>query len=744
MKIRHLSKTYKTKYDVVHALEDVHLYLPQQGMVFIVGVSGSGKTTLMNMLSGVDIPSTGEVILGEKSLYKGAKRDLFGYRNSYVGLIFQDYNLIEDLNVYDNIKLPLDFSNRTDFEKVDEVIQKVDIEEIKYSKVNEISSGQMQRVAIARALVKDSQMILADEPTGNLDSKNEKIVMDLLKEISKDRLVVVITHDEDAAIEYSDRIIEIEDGKILQDNHPVDEQEETTPTFIEPIISLKEQFKLTVGFIRNNMGRSLSVALILLLVPFIGAIMTGYVFFDVAHSYYDFQEQYGSEYVSMSEPNGDYLLYYSEEQYIDKMLYYEDSHLINRFDVSININPNAHSETYFYQPEIQNILIYNDTFTVQGKIPTTNTEILVTDYVLASIKYYQGLEAITQLSIDGVNYQVVGVVKTGFEQFINANFLNDYTRMAFEENLAVYNAVYTTDTGYQYMRNQMASFKEIASFTVYSGGAIPVTKFEEVLMSRERPIDIIRGKSIVGNGYGLVSRAFLENALETPLYEFESGSRVILYCYSRAKYRISVRISGIFESDDYEVILTDSDFNTAVKKQSYSRLLISRDDANYDEIIKTEHITNQSFVYANKMWDTAKGAKIVLIEFLIVLLIIVIAFSTITNQLTLATEKKKIGIKYSFGIQKIPIIIPYIIELVLYILGGFIISTLLVQVTFPFFMRTFVYTTDFDLKAFDFFYISWGSIIGWDVLIYILMLASLSGMILTVVRKSPIEIIKDL
>ncbi|MFA6627140.1 MAG: ABC transporter ATP-binding protein/permease [Bacilli bacterium] len=744
MKIRHLSKTYKTKYEVVHALEDVHLYLPQQGMVFIVGVSGSGKTTLMNMLSGVDIPSTGEVILGEKSLYKGAKRDLFGYRNSYVGLIFQDYNLIEDLNVYDNIKLPLDFSNRTDFEKVDEVIQKVDIEEIKYSKVNEISSGQMQRVAIARALVKDSQMILADEPTGNLDSKNEKIVMDLLKEISKDRLVVVITHDEDAAIEYSDRIIEIEDGKILQDNHPVDEQEETTPTFIEPIISLKEQFKLTVGFIRNNMGRSLSVALILLLVPFIGAIMTGYVFFDVAHSYYDFQEQYGSEYVSMSEPNGDYLLYYSEEQYIDKMLYYEDSHLINRFDVSININPNAHSETYFYQPEIQNILIYNDTFTVQGKIPTTNTEILVTDYVLASIKYYQGLEAITQLSIDGVNYQVVGVVKTGFEQFINANFLNDYTRMAFEENLAVYNAVYTTDTGYQYMRNQMASFKEIASFTVYSGGAIPVTKFEEVLMSRERPIDIIRGKSIVGNGYGLVSRAFLENALETPLYEFESGSRVILYCYSRAKYRISVRISGIFESDDYEVILTDSDFNTAVKKQSYSRLLISRDDANYDEIIKTEHITNQSFVYANKMWDTAKGAKIVLIEFLIVLLIIVIAFSTITNQLTLATEKKKIGIKYSFGIQKIPIIIPYIIELVLYILGGFIISTLLVQVTFPFFMRTFVYTTDFDLKAFDFFYISWGSIIGWDVLIYILMLASLSGMILTVVRKSPIEIIKDL
>lgn len=472
--------------------------------------------------------------------------------------------------------------------------------------------------------------------------------------------------------------------------------------------------------------------------------MSGYVFFDVAESYHDFQVEYGSDYLSMSEPNGDYLLYYKEEDYLDKMIYYKDSNLINRYDVSIDINPNDYAQTYFYQPEITNILIYNDTFTIQGKVPTTNTEIVVSDYVLASIKYYQGIDAITQLRIDGVMYQVVGVVKTGYEKFLNANFLNDYTRMAFEENLAVYNAVFTTEAGYQYMRNQMTSFEEIASFTIYTGGPIPITKYEEVHVSKERPIDIIRGNTILGSGYGLVSRAFLEEALEIPLYEFQGGSRVIMYCYSRAKYRISVRISGVFESDDYEVMLTDADFNTAVRKQSYSRLLIHRDDVNYDEILQTEHITNQSFVYANEMWDTAKGAKIVLIEFLIVLIIIVIAFSTLTNQMTLATEKKKIGIKYSFGIKKIPIIIPYIIELLLYIVGGFIISTLLVKVAFPLFMRTFIYTTDFDLKAFDFFYIAWSSIIGWDVLIYVLMIASLLGMILTVIRKSPIEIIKDL
>ena len=120
------------------------------------------------------------------------------------------------MNVYDNIKLPLELLGIKDYSVIDEILKKVDIEDIKYSSVNEISSGQMQRVAIARALVKDSAVILADEPTGNLDSKNTKIVMDLLKEISKDRLVVVITHDDDAAHEYGDQIIEIEDGRILE------------------------------------------------------------------------------------------------------------------------------------------------------------------------------------------------------------------------------------------------------------------------------------------------------------------------------------------------------------------------------------------------------------------------------------------------------------------------------------------------------------------------------------------------
>ena len=258
MKVSNLTKIYVTEYDTVKALNNMNIDFPSQGLVFIVGVSGSGKSTLMNMLSGVDVPSEGDVIVNGKSIFKENKNKLFGYRNSYVGLIFQDYNLIEDINVYDNIKLPLELLGRTDFSIIDDIIKKVDIEEIKYSNVKEISSGQMQRVAIARALVKDSTMILADEPPGNLDSKNTKIVMDLLKEISKDRLVIVITHDDEAALEYGDRIIQIEDGTVLEDNKINNEVlekknnlEETTE-IIEPKIKLSKQLSFTKSFIFNN------------------------------------------------------------------------------------------------------------------------------------------------------------------------------------------------------------------------------------------------------------------------------------------------------------------------------------------------------------------------------------------------------------------------------------------------------------------------------------------------------------
>lgn len=744
MKIKHLSKEYKTKYETVRALEEVHLNLPTKGLVFIVGVSGSGKTTLMNMLSGVDVPTTGEVIIGEKSLFKGARKELFGYRNSYVGLVFQDYNLIEDLNVYDNIKFPLELLGTSNYDIVDEVIKQVDIEDIKYSAVNEISSGQMQRVAIARALVKNSTMILADEPTGNLDSKNEKIVFDLLKEISKDRLVVVITHDDEAANIYGDRIIEIEDGNILQDTAPLEDVQEDTPTFIEPKIHLAQQIKLTKGFMRNNFVRSLSLLIVMILIPLLGSIITAYVFYDVSVAYKEFQEEYQSEFIRLSQPHGDFQLYYDPNDIAVMNFEYRDSNFIQLYDTHININPSDTESNYFYQPVIRSVIIYDDTFEVDGRLPATNTEILVTDYVLASIRYYQNRTAVNSLMIDGISYRIVGIVKTSFEDFLTKDFTNDYNRMVFQENLHTYNAIFTTENGYEFMRNNANSYYETTSFTVYSGRPIPVTKYEEIKVSKERSVPLIAGREITNTGQALVSRAFLEEGLEVSLNDFFISQRAILYSYSKARYRISIRISGVFESDEYEIILHNTDFNNNQGKILGHRILLSPDDPNYSNLVKAQYVTNDSFVYARDMWHRAEDAKIVMIEFLIVFIVILIAFTSIINSLTLTTEKKKIGIKYSFGIKKIPIVIPYILELLVYIAIGFITSTLIVRTLFFPFMKTFVYTTKLDLMAFDFFYVSWGSIIGWNLVVYGIMLTSLFVMIFAIFRKSPIEIIKDL
>lgn len=749
MKITNLSKVYKTVYEDVSALQNVNLVLPDKGLVFIVGVSGSGKTTLMNMLSGVDKPTTGDVTIGDKSLYnvskKESKKQMHGYRNSYVGLVFQDYNLIEDLNVYDNIKLPYELLGKDDFSRVDEVIKKVDIEDIKFSKVNEISSGQMQRVAIARALIKDSSMILADEPTGNLDSKNEKIVLDLLKEISKERLVIVITHGAEAAVEYGDRIIEIEDGSIQKDTKPISVDNSKTPEFIPPQISFSQQALFTKGFIKNNLGRSLSILLTLMLIPLIGGILSGFVFYNVSVGYKNYQDKYGSEYVTLSQPLGEHNLYYTAEQITEMNEKYKDSDITYLYDANINLNKYSLPVDYFFKPEISNILIYNNSFKLVGTEPIADNEIVVTDYVLESIKYYHSVENATELIIDNKRYYIVGVIETNYKDFQDIDFVQEkYYRMAFNENLKAYNAIYTSFLGHMSIMENLSMFKETIRYTVYSGKPIPETKYDEVsVYNVNTPRTLIYGNQVSTRGYGLISRALFER-MEFTYEDIDANRRAISLSYSKAKYSLNVRVTGIYESDELGFIINDFDFDTFVGKHNYSRVLISKNDANYNKIINNENVTNESFVHADYMRNNARDSRIVMIEFLIVLIVIIVIFSNIINSLTINAEKKKIGIKYSFGLNRGSVVMPYILEILLYVVLSFTVTSVLVKWGFPFVMKTFIYTKEVDLMAFDFFYIGWSTIFGWSLLIYSIILISLGIMILKIIRKNPIEIIKDL
>ena len=228
LEVKHLRKEYKTKKGVItKALDDVSITFPETGMVFILGKSGSGKSTLLNVCGGLDKADSGEIVIKGKSSASFSGQDFDSYRNTYVGFVFQEYNILDEFTVEDNIALALELQNKKrDKDVITKILADVEMEQYASRKPNTLSGGQKQRVAIARALVKAPEIIMADEPTGALDSNTGKQVFDTLKKLSREKLVLVISHDRDFAEQYGDRIIELKDGKVLSDMTRAPESEE--------------------------------------------------------------------------------------------------------------------------------------------------------------------------------------------------------------------------------------------------------------------------------------------------------------------------------------------------------------------------------------------------------------------------------------------------------------------------------------------------------------------------------------
>lgn len=227
LEVHGLTKVYKSKKGAdVHALDGVTLQFPKTGMVFLLGKSGSGKSTLLNVCGGLDAPTTGEIIVKGRSSKEFSQSDFDSYRNTYVGFIFQEYNILNEFSVEDNIALALELQGKPkDKKAVAELLAQVDLEGYAKRKPNTLSGGQKQRIAIARALVKSPEIIMADEPTGALDSVTGKQVFETLKKLSKDKLVIVVSHDHEFAEQYGDRIIELKDGKVLSDVSKTQEEQ---------------------------------------------------------------------------------------------------------------------------------------------------------------------------------------------------------------------------------------------------------------------------------------------------------------------------------------------------------------------------------------------------------------------------------------------------------------------------------------------------------------------------------------
>lgn len=260
LQLSHISKTYTVGDIHTKALEDVSLSFREKEFVAVLGHSGSGKTTLLNIVGGLDRYDGGDLIIKGKSTKKFTDRDWDAYRNNSIGFVFQSYNLITHLSIVANVEIAMTLSGisrEVKRKKALEVLEKVGLKEHLHKKPNQLSGGQMQRVAIARALVNDPEILLCDEPTGALDSETSIQIMDLIKEVAADRLVIMVTHNPQLAEQYADRTINFKDGKVVSDDDPYEGGAKTERFSLKKTsMSYFTAIGLSFNNLRTKLGRT--------------------------------------------------------------------------------------------------------------------------------------------------------------------------------------------------------------------------------------------------------------------------------------------------------------------------------------------------------------------------------------------------------------------------------------------------------------------------------------------------------
>lgn len=330
-------------------------------MTFVLGKSGSEKSTLLNILGGLDKYDSGDMIIYGKSSSTFTNADLDCYRNTYVGFVFQEFNLLEDYNVYENIILSLQLQEKDISEKeLDELLEKLELNNYKLRKVNELSGGQKQRVAIARALIKNPSIILADEPTGNLDSTTGTQVMELLKNISEDKLVIIVTHDEEYANKYGDRIIEIKDGKIIKDTkEEKSENKDNNYQIIKSHLPFKDSFKLGIGSLKYKKVKLIcTIILMIITLGFLSCVETlSSHNFSSSHAKYLVQK--GEKYIEV-ENKENVKIKYGEETLLKEL---DENDVIN---INKKLN-NANYKVYEYHDIEDGYFDYNG-YSLEGML----------------------------------------------------------------------------------------------------------------------------------------------------------------------------------------------------------------------------------------------------------------------------------------------------------------------------------------------------------------------------------------
>lgn len=619
VKIKDLCKVYISNTGAnVLALKTISVEFSSTGMVFLIGKNGSGKSTLLNLIGALDKPTSGNVMINDIDISRQNRQNREQYRRDMVAYVLSNHALLYELNVRGNLELPLvveGVSNKLERQKrVQEIINQFDLSEFSDRNINELSSGQLQRIAVARALIKDSSILLCDEPSENLDEESTIKIFSTLKELSKDKLIIVVTHEKELAENYGDRIIELDQGKIIRDDVRLNKN---TPILEKDNIELKTRFSIfrILKYFKLFMKKQLIMMMIIvglfsLVLTFFGNFyaLSKYDSSDALVATLQMNDDYVipvTEYVHTARFLGDEMLYFGvfpfqeglPSEIRDRLShavndratilssYYLKKNFQDFIDYHVSIGP-----PYSFSPYISTIftdVIIVDDFSqlhlnlLYGTMPSEVNEVLIYDYMAFNLLQTEALDFVEMENL--VDYTLIdrdtqmemrisGIIGTNYESYsyTESGNYNDYPFETF--HLARYQSIYASPEFLLQLEaeNMYFSFNEI----IFSSN-LSETMSEENNFRKFRMVDSLSMYNFIGasldhnSGILLSKHQFASLIGVDPLevdadlvnsYVIDGMFRYLLIDESiRKASRSSVQVSviGVYESDGLDPFVID-------------------------------------------------------------------------------------------------------------------------------------------------------------------------------------------
>jgi ABC-type lipoprotein export system ATPase subunit len=689
---RYISKTRAQ----IEALKSLDLSFEDTGLTCIVGKSGCGKTTLLNCMSGLDTPTDGKVFYSD-GLQDICITDLHGneldeFRNRYIGIIFQDYNLINEWTVEENLKIVLDIRNGLDEneseKKIEEVLGLVELSEVRKRPIKELSGGQQQRIAIARALIKEPQILFCDEPTGNLDSQNSEMIMQILKKASEKIQVIVVTHDNESAEKFADRILKISDGTIIEDrrnvNSQTDSKEEKTGLALPETKRLGQRsiLKISLNNLRMKKLKIFFMMLVMIIIFAIIKLSLSLMYLEKGKALSEFLSGNKLTYLYLAK-NEKYSDLYSVDEGItirnDRQSYSEISELFGKE----NIYPMLRN---IYIKNDDNILSCNmviggesDDYEISGSLPQGANEVVITDYMADELGLSDPIGK--EVTVAGCRLKISGLI------ILNYTY-DDYGNPV-EYSEAAYRILASKSFGEYYAECANVELPFSSVSTNYTIDEEKEIFIDTASVSGSTDYEIISGRAPESDDEIAVSEDYLYYCMMcdtieetedlsygyTNIYD-ETYNGIFNGYLNLYDYLPNVRIVGVYESGAADIILNDSiykkilsDYTENFLHNSYEIKLSNaaiKDQSIFDKLLEEDY--QFEIDYLEPLLDKFEEisayktllqlATLIMSVILFLLLIIFFSFNVKDNY-------KKIGILKSMGVTNRDINKIWIIESVI-------------------------------------------------------------------------------